>query len=54
MFLRAFYSKRINNGNLIFKHVIDTISGNRMPYTLELVYNTNDKDLDIGYGKVSV
>ena len=39
------------NGNLIYKHVIDTISGNRMPYTLELVYNTNDKDLDIGYGK---
>lgn len=39
------------NGNLIYKHAIDTISGNRMPYTLELVYNTNDMDLDIGYGK---
>lgn len=39
------------NGNLIYKHVIDTISGNRMPYALELIYNTNDKDLDIGYGK---
>lgn len=39
------------NGNLIFKHVIDTISGNRMPYTLELVYNTNDQDVDMGYGK---
>ena len=39
------------NGNLVFKHPIDVISGNRMPYELNLFYNSNDKDEDIGYGK---
>jgi hypothetical protein len=33
--------------------VYDSIStsGNRLPATIELIYNTNDKDIDIGYGK---
>lgn len=39
------------NGNLIFKHMVDAISGNRMPYELYLVYNSNDRDVDLGYGK---
>jgi hypothetical protein len=39
------------NGNLVFKHPVDIISGNRMPYELNLFYNSNDKGEDIGYGK---
>lgn len=39
------------NGNMIYRRSLFTGSGNLMPYALEFVYNSNDKDVDIGYGK---
>lgn len=39
------------NGNLIMEHPIMASGGSRMPIELSLIYNTNDKDTDIGYGR---
>ena len=39
------------NGNLILEHRVMETSGSRMPAEVSLVYNTNDKDTNIGYGK---
>lgn len=39
------------NGNLTLVHTDASTPGNRLPVTVEHVYNTNEKDTDIGYGK---
>lgn len=39
------------NGNLTLIHTDASTPGNRLPVTVEHVYNTNEKDTDIGYGK---
>lgn len=39
------------NGNLVFIHDDLTMNGNRMPVSVSHVYNSNDKDTDIYYGK---
>ncbi len=39
------------NGNVIFSHNDLAMNGNKMPLTLNHVYNSNDKDTSIGYGK---
>ena len=39
------------NGNLTMVYDSISTSGNKLPATIELIYNTNDKDVDIGYGK---
>ena len=39
------------NGNLVFVHNDISMSGNRMPIAISHVYNSNDKDKDIGFGK---
>lgn len=38
------------NGNLILIHNDLNTTGNRMPITINHVYNSNDRDKDIGYG----
>lgn len=38
------------NGNLVFIHQTAATTGNRMPIALSHVYNTNDKDVNLGYG----
>ncbi len=38
------------NGNLTWVHTDTTTPGNRFPVTIQHVYNTNDKAIDIGYG----
>lgn len=38
------------NGNLIFVYKTAATNGSRMPITLSHVYNTNDKDVNLGYG----
>ncbi|WP_163537248.1 DNRLRE domain-containing protein [Gracilibacillus sp. YIM 98692] len=38
------------NGNLIFVHNDISMSGNRMPVSINHVYNSNDRNDDIGYG----
>ena len=38
------------NGNLVFVHNDVSMSGNRMPVSINHVYNSNDRDTDIGYG----
>lgn len=38
------------NGNLVFTHDTASTNGNRLPISLSHVYNSNDKDIDIGYG----
>jgi YD repeat-containing protein len=38
------------NGNLIHIHNDMSMSGNRMPVTINHIYNSNDRDSDIGYG----
>lgn len=38
------------NGNLVFIHNDLAMNGNRLPLNLNHVYNSNDKDLTIGYG----
>lgn len=42
------------NGNLILVHDTLSMGGSRMPINLAHVYNSNDKDEDIGYGYVMV
>ncbi|WP_152967808.1 DNRLRE domain-containing protein, partial [Oxobacter pfennigii] len=37
-------------GNLVFIHNDISMNGNRMPVTINHVYNSNDKDTNIGYG----
>ncbi|KPU45384.1 tRNA(Glu)-specific nuclease WapA precursor [Oxobacter pfennigii] len=37
-------------GNLVFVHNDLSMNGNRMPVTINHVYNSNDKGADIGYG----
>ena len=39
------------NGNVVLKHGDFSTPGNLMPVSVNHVYNTNDKDIDIGYGK---
>ncbi len=39
------------NGNLTLVHTDAATPGNRLPVTVEHIYNTNNKDIDIGYGK---
>ncbi len=39
------------NGNLTLIHNDVSTPGNRLPVRINHVYNTNDKELDIGYGK---
>ena len=39
------------NGNLTLMHTDVSTPGNRLPVTVKHVYNTNEKDVDIGYGK---
>ena len=39
------------NGNLVLTHQDSCTGGNLLPVTVNHVYNTNDKDVDIGYGK---
>lgn len=39
------------NGNLILVHPVMMSGGSRMPVAVSFIYNTNDKDTDIGYGK---
>ncbi|MGN1270222.1 MAG: RHS repeat-associated core domain-containing protein [Clostridia bacterium] len=39
------------NGNLTLIHTDASTPGNRLPVTIEHIYNTNEKDTDIGYGK---
>ena len=39
------------NGNLVLTHQDACTGGNLLPVTVNHVYNTNDKDVDIGYGK---
>ena len=39
------------NGNLTLVHTDVSTPGNRMPVTIEHIYNTNDKDIQIGFGK---
>ena len=39
------------NGNLTLIHTDASTPGNRLPVTIEHIYNTNEKDADIGYGK---
>lgn len=39
------------NGNLVLKHGDVSTPGNLMPVSVNHVYNTNYKDIDIGYGK---
>ena len=39
------------NGNVVLQHYDVSTPGNLMPVSINHVYNTNDKDIDIGYGK---
>ena len=39
------------NGNLILSHATAEMGGSRMPVSLSQVYNTNDCDTNLGYGK---
>lgn len=39
------------NGNLVLKHQDVSTSGNLLPAVVNHVYNTNNKDHDLGYGK---
>lgn len=39
------------NGNLILSHVTAEMGGSRMPVSLSQVYNTNDCNTNLGYGK---
>ncbi|WP_346912599.1 DUF6531 domain-containing protein, partial [Clostridium sp.] len=39
------------NGNVVFTHNDYTASDSRLALKIEHVYNSNDKDTDIGYGK---
>ena len=39
------------NGNLVLTHQDASTSGNLLPVGVSHVYNTNNKDIDIGYGK---
>lgn len=39
------------NGNLVLTHPDSFTSGNLLPVSINHVYNTNNKDTDIGYGK---
>ncbi len=39
------------NGNLTLVHTDAMTPGDRFPATIEHIYNTNDKDINIGYGK---
>lgn len=39
------------NGNLVLTHQDSYTSGNLLPVTVNHVYNTNNKDADIGFGK---
>ena len=39
------------NGNVIFTHNDIAMNGNKMPISLNHVYNSNDKDIDIRYGR---
>ena len=39
------------NGNLVLMHQDSNTSGNILPVTINHVYNTNNKDEEIGYGK---
>lgn len=38
------------NGNVVLQHEDFSTPGNLMPVSVKHVYNTNDKDIDIGYG----
>ena len=38
------------NGNVIFVHNDISMSGNKLPLTLNHVFNSNDKDTSVGYG----
>lgn len=38
------------NGNLVFIHPSAKTSGSRMPVAVNHIYNSNDKDTDLGYG----
>ncbi|WP_156946308.1 DNRLRE domain-containing protein, partial [Clostridium akagii] len=38
------------NGNLIFKHSDIDMNGSKMPVSINHVFNSNDKNLNIGYG----
>jgi RHS repeat-associated protein len=38
------------NGNLIFNHNDIAMNGNRMPISINHVFNSNEKDINIGYG----
>ncbi|MCI9585913.1 MAG: DNRLRE domain-containing protein, partial [Bacilli bacterium] len=38
------------NGNLVLTHEDINTPGNRLPVTVNHIYNTNDKDINIGYG----
>ena len=38
------------NGNLVFSRSIWNTSGSRMPISLNLVYNSNDRETNLGYG----
>lgn len=39
------------NGNLVLTHYDVSTPGGRLPVSIKHVFNTNDKDKDIGYGK---
>lgn len=39
------------NGNLVLTHQDVSTKGNLLPATVSHIYNTNNKDIDIGYGK---
>ncbi len=39
------------NGNLVFIHEDVSMSGNRMPVTLRHIFNSNEKDSTIGFGR---
>lgn len=39
------------NGNLTLIHTDASTPGTRFPATIKHIYNTNEKDIDIGYGK---
>ena len=39
------------NGNMVLTHEDITTPGNRLPIQLKHIFNSNDKEIDIGYGK---
>ncbi len=38
------------NGNLILENPLGTLGGSRMPVSLAMIYNTNDRAKNLGYG----